>query len=111
MRFFIIFLMIALNLTAEPKPRPSPLINNLPKSTSTNCSVYCEFQKELLEVWKKTSKNIKRDITIEMTFSDEQAKIDIAKAELQKVFLKFRQEGKFEKDTEIKVPIKKEKLK
>lgn len=105
MKCFIILLIIALNLTAEPKQKPIP-----GKTIIQKCeNKYCEFQRELQTIWKETSKNIKSNIKIEITFSDEQAQIDIAKAELQKIYLKFRQQGKFDKNTKIKIEIKKEK--
>lgn len=96
--------IITLNLIAEPmeKPIPGKAINKPCKDE------YCEFQRELLNTWKETSKNIKPNTRFEITFSDEQAQIDIAKAELQKIYLKFRQQGKFKKNTEIKSKITKE---
>ncbi len=106
MKFLIMIPAIALNLTAEPKPRPKPnLLESLPKNASTTCSVYCEFQKEITKIWLETPKNIKSDQTIEMTINDEQAQIDIIKAEIQKVYLRFRKEGKFPENTNIKLPL------
>ena len=107
MKFFIIFLMIALNLTADENWKPSPVKIYKPGDKEYNQN-FADFGKEAREIWEKESKNIKRNIKIEITLSDEQAQIDIAKAELQKLFLKFRQEGKFPENTKIKLPLIKE---
>lgn len=101
MKLILAMLTITLNLTAEPmeKPIPGKIINKPCKDE------YCEFQRELQTIWKETSKNIKSNIKLEITFSDEQAQIDIAKAELQKIYLKFRKEGKFKENKEIKTQL------
>lgn len=104
MKLLLAMLTITLNLTAEPmeKPIPGKIINKPCKDE------YCEFQRELQKEWNEINKNIKPNTRFEMTFSDEQAQIDIAKAELQKIYLKFRKQGKFKKNTEIKSEITKE---
>lgn len=93
--------IITLNLIAEPMEKPIP-----EKAINKPCkNEYCEFQRELQNSWEKTSENIKSNTKFEITFSDEQAQIDIAKAELQKIYLKFRKEGKLQENKEIKTQL------
>ena len=97
MKFFIIFLMIALNLTAESKWKPSPVKIYKPGDKEYN-QVFADFTKESQKIWEKHAKKYKKNLKIEMELSKEQAEIDIAKAEIQKLFLKYIEQGKF-KDT------------
>lgn len=105
MKFLIIILAIALNLTAEPKQSSEKIFKPGNKEYNTEIG---NFLRELQKEWKEINKNIKPNTRFEITFSDEQAQIDIAKAELQKIYLKFRQQGKFKKNIEIKSEITKE---
>lgn len=62
------------------------------------------FQKEASRIWREyTGKTKKEEIEIKLTLSKEQAKIDIIKAEIQKLFLKYIEQGIFEEDKEIKI--------
>lgn len=105
MKFLIIILAIALNLTAETKQSSEKIFK--PGNQEYNTEIG-NFLRELQKEWNEINKNIKPNTRFEMTFSDEQAQIDIAKAELQKIYLKFRKQGKFKKNTEIKSEITKE---
>ena len=64
------------------------------------------FLKEIQKILKNS--NIKTKQKETMTISQEQAKIDITKAEIQKVFLKYVEQGNFKKDTNFTLKIEKE---
>nr|WP_315063226.1 hypothetical protein [uncultured Campylobacter sp.] len=101
MRFFIIFLMIALNLTADQNWKSST-IKTYKRGDKEYNKDFGDFAKESQEIWEKHKKNIKKEnLRIEMKISKEQAEIDIAKAEIQKLFLKYIEQGKFKDTTEI----------
>ena len=102
MKFLIIILAIALNLAAETKQLSGKIYKPGDKEYNTEIG---NFLRELQKEWNEINKNIKPNTRFEMTFSDEQAQIDIAKAELQKVYLKFRKEGKFKENKEIKTQL------
>lgn len=102
MKFLIIILAIALNLVAEPKRSPVKIYKPGDKEYNTEIG---NFLRELQKEWNEINKNIKPNTRFEITFSDEQAQIDIAKAELQKIYLKFRKEGKFKENKEIKTQL------
>lgn len=98
MRFFIIFLIITINLTADQNWEPSPVKIYKDGDKEYNVEV-ANFSKEAKEIWEKHKKNIKKEnLRIEIEISKDQAEIDIAKAEIQKLFLKYIEQGKF-KDT------------
>lgn len=96
MKFFIVFLMIAINLTANQSRKPSQEIYK-PGDKEYNQNL-ADFSKESQKIWEKHIKKYKKNLKIEMELSKEQAEIDIAKAEIQKLFLKYIEQGKF-KDT------------
>lgn len=101
MKFFIIFLIITINLTADQNWKPSPVKIYKPGDKEYNVEM-ANFSKEAREIWSKHKKNIKKEnLKIEMKISKEQAEIDIAKAEIQKLFLKYIEQGKFKDTTEI----------
>lgn len=101
MRFFIIFLIIAMNLTADQNWKPSPVKIYKPGDGGYDKN-FGDFSREANEIWEKHKKNIKKEkLKIEMKISKEQAEIDIAKAEIQKLFLKYIEQGKFKDTTEI----------
>ena len=102
MKFLIIILAIALNLTAEPKQSSKKIFKPGDKEYNTEIE---NFLRELQNTWEKISENIKSNTKFEITFSDEQAQIDIATAELQKIYLKFRKEGKLQENKEIKTQL------
>ena len=93
--------MIALNLTADQNWKPSPVKIYKPGDKEYDQN-FADFGKEAREIWEKHKKNIKKEnLKIEMKISKEQAEIDIAKAEIQKLFLKYIEKGKFKDTTEI----------
>lgn len=98
MRFFIIFLIITINLTADQNWKPSPVKIYKPGDGEYNVEI-ANFLKEAREIWSKHIK--KENLKIEMKISKEQAEIDITKAEIQKLFLKYIEQGKFKDTTEI----------
>lgn len=101
MRFFIIFLIIALNLSADQNWKPSPVKIYKHGDKEYNVEV-ANFSKEAKEIWEKHKKNIKKEnLKIEIEISKDQAEIDIAKAEIQKLFLKYIEQGKFKENTKI----------
>lgn len=101
MRFFIIFLIIIINLTADQNWKPSPVKIYKPGDKEYDQN-FADFGKEAREIWEKHKKNIKKEnLKIEIEISKDQAEIDIAKAEIQKLFLKYIEQGKFKENMKI----------
>lgn len=115
MKNLIILILISLSIFAQDyKKIEKP---KLAKEAKEECleknkenPYICDFQTELRKIWGNEARNIQmkeNKLIIDMIFSKQQAQIDIAKAEMQKLFLRYIEEGKFKEDMTIKMPLMK----
>lgn len=118
MKNLIILILISLSIFAQDnqnfkKPSKEALEayqRKLKEKTNKDNPYMWDFHQEVSKKWQEISKNVEmkeKKLTIDVELSKQQAQIDIVKAEMQKIFLKYIEEGKFKENDKFKMPLTK----